>query len=158
MVYGYGNPGRRDDGLGNAVVDNLEQWIQKEKIENITLDSNYQLNIEDAAEIADKDVVIFVDASEEKHVEDFIVTKVKPTSKVHFTMHAVSPGFILNLTQEIYSKQPMTYLIHIRGYEWDLNETLTDTAKKNLDKALHYIKQAIKEPERLEKSELITKP
>ncbi len=147
LIYGYGNPGRQDDGLGNTAIEALDAWLKENKITNIALDSNYQLNIEDAADIADKDIVVFVDASEEAHVENFIVTRVEPTDKVEFTMHTVSPGFVLNLCNQIYNKMPETYLIHIRGYEWEMKEELTVEAKKNLSLALDYIKQGIKNPQ-----------
>ena len=58
-VYGYGNPGRSDDGLGAAIIKKLED----EKILEVVTDCNYQLNIEDADNISSSDVVIFVDAS-----------------------------------------------------------------------------------------------
>ena len=48
LVYGYGNPGRQDDGLGVALVEELEQWVATEKIPGLDFDSNYQLNAEDA--------------------------------------------------------------------------------------------------------------
>ncbi len=155
LIYGYGNPGRQDDGLGNSAIEELDVWLKEKKFTNIALDSNYQLNIEDAADIADKDIVIFVDASEEPHVENFVVTRVEPTKKVEFTMHAVSPGFVLNLCNQIYNKMPATYLVHIRGYKWEMKEELTDTAQKNLAMALDYIKKAIKKPQLLETTEKI---
>jgi len=65
LVYGYGNPGRQDDGLGNELVRRLEEWVIAEGIVDIAFDSNYQLNIEDADAIAQNELVIFVDASEE---------------------------------------------------------------------------------------------
>ena len=27
LIYGYGNPGRQDDGLGPTLVDALETWL-----------------------------------------------------------------------------------------------------------------------------------
>lgn len=143
LLYGYGNPGRQDDGLGNEFIERIEKWISKEGIEDIETDSNYQLNIEDADAISDKDVVVFVDASIEE-IDDFILTKVKPNeSKVEFTMHAVSAAFVLDLCQKLYNKHPETYLLHIKGYEWDFKEGLTDKAIQNLDKALEFIKQRL---------------
>ena len=63
LIYGYGNPGRQDDGLGNEFVEIMEKWIADEGIKNVFTDSNYQLNIEDADTISSKDIVVFVDAT-----------------------------------------------------------------------------------------------
>ncbi len=147
LVYGYGNPGRQDDGAGVEVINKLEEWKQTIGIPNLSLDANYQLNIEDSAEMQDKDIVVFVDASLEEDVDGFICTRVKPSSKAEFTMHSVSPGFLLDLTQKIYNKDPKSYLVHIKGYEWEFQKEMTSKASENLDKAVAFIKQAIYKPE-----------
>ena len=54
LIYAYGNPGRQDDGLGNKFVEEMAEWISDDSITNIVLESNYQLNIEDAAAVAEK--------------------------------------------------------------------------------------------------------
>ena len=143
LVYGFGNPGRQDDGLGIRLVESLEEWAAKMRWENIQFDSNYQLNIEDADVIKDKDIVIFADATVDENVKDFLITKVEPSEKVEFTMHAVSPGFILYLCESMNKTKPETYLVHIRGYEWELKEGLTDKAYLNLYTARNYIEKMI---------------
>ena len=146
LLYGYGNPGRQDDGLGPRFIDKIKDWIEQEKIDSIKTDSNYQLNIEDANEIADKDLVIFIDASIEP-IENFCITKVTPNSKIEFTMHAAAPSFILSLCNKLYQKYPDTYLLHIKGYEWELKEELTEKGEKNLIAALEIMKIILKEPD-----------
>jgi len=148
LIYGYGNPGRQDDGLGNAFIERLEVWAKQQQMEGITFDSNYQLNIEDAAEVSDKDLVIFVDASTEE-IEDFILTPVNASTKVAFTTHAASPGYIVDLCKQLYNRVPATYLVHIKGYEWEFREGLSKRALENLGKALKHIKMMLKEPEKM---------
>lgn len=149
LFYGYGNPGRQDDGLGNAFINEMEQWTHSEGIDGIELDSNYQLNIEDAYTIAGKDVVIFVDASTEP-IRDFSVTRVDPSdAKVEFTMHSVSSSFVLDLCNKIFGKNPMTFLLHIKGYHWDFKEGISGPARKNLNKALKFVQENLRNPERL---------
>lgn len=151
LLYGYGNPGRKDDGLGPILVDLVEKWIIKNEIKNISIDSNYQLNIEDAYTIRDYDIVIFIDASIEE-IDDFIVTRVQPSDKVNYTMHSASPSFVLNLCNKIYNYTPETYLLHIKGYEFQLEEGLSRRASKNLDEALRFIKRLLLRPDRLERN------
>jgi hydrogenase maturation protease len=150
LIYGYGNPGRQDDGLGNSFVEEIDKWIKEEKLTHIETDSNYQLNIEDADVIKDMEYVLFVDASIED-IDDFSLTRVDPSeSHIEFTMHAVSTSFILDLCIKLYNKHPKTYLLHLKGYEWEFQEGLTDAAKENLEKALAFIKAKIRKPELLE--------
>jgi hydrogenase maturation protease len=125
LIYAYGNPGRQDDGLGNRFVEELEKWIIKKNIPGVELESNYQLNIEDSVTIAGKDTVIFVDASNED-IEDIHFSVVEPSEgRSEFTTHAASPSFILALCIQLYNKHPKTYLLQIRGYEWEFREGLS---------------------------------
>ncbi|MGD0711571.1 MAG: hypothetical protein ABR968_10380, partial [Bacteroidales bacterium] len=124
--------------------ENIEQWVKDEHITNVDVDYNYQLNIEDSERISKSDIVIFADASVEE-IEDFIFTKVNPDeSSIEFTMHAVSPAFVLDLCRKIYGKYPETYLIHIKGYEWEFEEKLSEEALLNLAKATFFLKEKIK--------------
>jgi len=140
LVYGYGNPGRRDDGLGPAFINQLEVWKKKERIDYIDTDSNYQLNIEEAFTIRDYDRVVFVDASTEE-IEDFQLVQVHPADKVSFTMHAMHPSFVLDLCIKLYGKTPEVFLMKIRGYDFQLAEGLSDRASANLLKAFSYLKE-----------------
>jgi hydrogenase maturation protease len=143
LLYGYGNPGRKDDGVGPALVELVGNWIIQTKIKNINIDSNYQLNIEDAYIIRGYDIVIFVDASIED-IDNYILTRVEPSSdKMNFTMHSVSPSFVLDLCRKIYKNSPETYLLHIKGYEFELQEGFSNRAEKNLSLAFNFIKQLI---------------
>lgn len=142
LIYGFGNPGRQDDGLGIYLSEKIESWIKKENLDSIKVDCNYQLNIEDVAEIADKDLVVFVDASKEE-ISDFIFTEVRPSAVTEYTTHAVSPSYIYYLCDIIYNKTPDTYLLHVKGYKWDFLEEITDEAKNNLSKAYDFLKDFI---------------
>lgn len=148
LIYGYGNPGRQDDGLGNAFVESMETWATEKGLSGIEFDSNYQLNIEDADAIADKDLVIFADASTED-LEDFSLTPVDDEKGVTFTTHAASPGYVAKLCSELYGKSPAVYLLHLKGYEWDFREGLSEKALQNLNLAVEYIKGILDHPEDL---------
>jgi len=146
LIYGYGNPGRQDDGLGIALTQKLEAWVIENQLPGVDFDSNYQLNIEDAAAIAQKDVVIFADASEED-IEDFCLSQVDGSSKVSFTTHAASPGYIIQLCKELFKKEPLVLLLHIKGYEWAFQEGLSERARENLNRALEYMQTLLADPE-----------
>ena len=143
LIYAFGNPGRQDDGLGNRIVEELEPWLRERGIDHVELESNYQLNIEDADTIKDMDIVVFVDASIED-IDGFHMGEVKPSKgRSEFTMHAASPAYILALCIKLYQKHPQTYLLQIRGYEWEFLEKLSTQAAMNLASALAFIKERI---------------
>lgn len=149
LVYGYGNPGRADDGLGIAFAEAIESWVVKNNIENVSCESNYQLNIEDSEIISQYDIVLFADASLEE-ISSVSLTKVLPSdSRVEFSMHAVSSAFVLDLCNQIYNVTPQTWLIHIKGFDWDFREGFSIDAKINLEKALNLMKPLIQNPKLL---------
>jgi hydrogenase maturation protease len=141
LIYGYGNPGRQDDGLGVLLAEELERWSGQTGL-NIQTDSNYQLNLEDAAGIANYDLVIFADASKED-IPPFLFEPLQPSEKVEYTMHAVSPAFVLHLCHQVFNCQPKAYLLHVKGYEWEFMGEMTEKAKRNLVMAGDYLKDFI---------------
>jgi hydrogenase maturation protease len=138
LLYGYGNPGRQDDGLGILVTQKIEAWAKENNLNSVVTDTNYQLNIEDAYNLNDYDKVIFADASIE-NIEDYKFHQLKPVINPQFSMHSVSPEFVIGLCQEIYNDIPDAYLLHIKGYEWDFMSELSDQANKNLSSAYHFL-------------------
>lgn len=133
-VYGFGNPGRQDDGLGPAIIEKLEN----EKIQGITTDSNYQLNIEDADNISGSDFVVFVDASIEA-AEPFSFKKVEPAAEITFTTHSMSPESVIALCSDLHGRAPEAYVMAIRGYEWEFLEGLSSKAKDNFQDAYQFL-------------------
>ncbi|OPZ96643.1 MAG: hypothetical protein BWY70_01704 [Bacteroidetes bacterium ADurb.Bin408] len=141
LIYGYGNPGRKDDGLGARFIELVDNWIANEEIQNIKTDCNYQLNIEDAAVVAEYDRVIFVDASVAEDVIDFKLENITPNdASIEFTMHAVSTAFVIELCQKIYNKLPDAYNLHIKAYDFDFIEELSPIAESNLYAAFGFLK------------------
>jgi hydrogenase maturation protease len=139
LIYGYGNPGRQDDGLGVLLAEQLESWSKDNGFTNISTDSNYQLNLEDAETISGYDVVIFADASKED-IPDYRMDGLEPSATVEFTMHAVSPAFILHLCHEVFNRSPEAYLLHIKGYSWEFMKDMTPSSRANLEKAVEFVK------------------
>ena len=146
LIYGYGNPGRQDDGLGILLTEKLEEWATENSYGFLDFDSNYQLNIEDALKISEYDMVIFADASVED-LSDFAITRVEPCQKTEFTMHAMTPGFVLHLCHSLYNKYPKTYLVHLKGFEFDFLGELTDQANENLNRAFNFFVELLSKKE-----------
>lgn len=139
FIYGIGNIGRQDDGLGWAFIEKLEESLPA----NVETFRNYQLNIEDAELISHHSQVLFVDASKDETLEDFRCSKVEAQSSTSFTSHYLNMQSVLALCHNVYKKQPVTNVIEIRGYEWELQQGLTGKAQFNLDKAITFFKQQI---------------
>ena len=136
LIYGIGNSGRQDDGLGWAFIDRLEQI---RPLSRARLRRTYQLSLEDADLISRYTRVLFVDATKDPAVESFTVSRPEPKLDFSFTSHAISVPSILATTQQCFEHVPDAYLLAIRGYEWELQEGLTSPAQHNLSHSLEFL-------------------
>lgn len=140
LLIGYGNPGRQDDGLGPAVA----AYFEKVKIPGLSVDSDYQLTVEDAYDVSQHDLVIFVDASvDSKEPFDFYL--LDPKEQLSFSSHSVSAECVLSLSVTAFQKAVPGYMLAIRGYSFDhFTLEMTDPAKANFEKAISFIEEFIR--------------
>jgi hydrogenase maturation protease len=138
LILGYGNPGRQDDGLGPAASARIGAlgWP------GVTAHDNYQLNIEDTLDVADHDLVWFVDAAR-SGPSPYAVETLAPAASMAFTSHLVSPGAILAMARQYYGAAPQAFLLGIRGYEFAFVEELTPAATDNLGLAVAMLKERL---------------
>jgi len=134
-IFGIGNSARQDDGLGWAFLDE----IQKKEVFKGKLHYCYQLNIEDAELLADAEKVVFIDAYAGNMPEKFKIEKCKSDGQISYTTHALNPEAVLALCEDVYGKRPEAYILKIKGFQWELSEGLTESAKQNLTGALKKI-------------------
>lgn len=140
LIYGIGNIGRQDDGLGWEYIDSLETSGACPKAEKVKF---YQLNLEDADLIKDKHRVLFVDASKDAAVDTFRLYKAEQKMDFSFTSHAMSIETIMATCWQCFGKVPEVYVLAIRGYEWELEIGLTTRAASNLALAISYMDRRV---------------
>ncbi len=106
----------------------------------MTVDADYQLNVEDAADLARCDAVLFADASVDADAP-FALTPLAPEhSGLGFSSHSVSPAALLGLAQSLFGATPRAYLLAIRGTAFDgFGEGLSEPATANLDAAVEHV-------------------
>ena len=138
LIYSCGNPGRQDDGLGPALVAELEAWAPAEGLSGVVFDSNYQLNVEDALAVAESRAVVFVDASKEGQAP-FEFRPLAPQKEISFSTHAMPPESVLALADELYGARPPAWILAIRGEAWEPNEPPTAAALSHLAAARDFL-------------------
>ena len=140
LVLGYGNPGRRDDGLGPAFAD----AIARRGLAGVDADTRYQLQIEDAATIADYDAVVFADATRDAS-RPFTVRHLEPRPSAAFTTHSIAPDAVLSLAQTCFGCRTAGYLVAIRGHDFDdFGESLTPAAERDLAEAVEHLDRMLR--------------
>jgi hydrogenase maturation protease len=141
LVIGYGNPGRRDDGLGPAFAARLEAL----RLPGITVESDYQLAIEHAHLAAQHDSVVFADAAADIERESpFYLRAVQPAPEDHYSSHSISPQAVLRLAAQCFAAHPRGWLLGIRPMDLEsFAEGLTPEAEANLSTALTAFREAL---------------
>jgi len=128
-----GNPGRGDDGLGPEFISSLESA----KFSGLTLEANFQLQVEDALLFSEHELVIVVDALKAGS-RPFTFKKIKPSRNYSFSTHTLSPEVVVYLSQTLYQRKPEGYVLGIRGYDFQIGEGLSLKARENLRTALSF--------------------
>jgi len=141
-LIGFGNPGRLDDGLGPA----LAAAIERLQLPNVSVDSDYQLTVDDAYDIAGHDVVIFGDADVSGREPFYFEPVAAEETELGYTSHGCSPQEVVGLARQLFGGPAEAYLLGIRGYEWDaFEERLSAAAQHNLEQAVAFLQGLIAE-------------
>ena len=134
LIYGIGNVGRQDDGLGPLLVERLEAAGVPA---GVTLESGYQLAPEDALLVASQEAVLFVDASAALDASaPYSIEPVVAASEIAFSTHTMSMGSLLSLCGRLYGRAPRAYALAIPGYGFEVNAPLSVPAEANLTRAV----------------------
>lgn len=141
LIYGFGNPGRCDDGLGPALATALEGLGPP----GVSVEANYQPVLEDAATIADHDAVLFVDAALAAEAPFELHRVCADASGAGFSTHSVRPAALLALAEALMGRHVMGYLLAIRGYDFnEFREGLSSRAERNLAAALQFVREGLR--------------
>jgi hydrogenase maturation protease len=136
ILFGIGNSGRSDDGLGWAFLEGIgdEGWFRGQK------EYRYQLQVEDAALISRADEVIFVDSYRGDLPGGFRWQPCPPSACFEFTTHLLSPGSVMHLCRDLFGKTPRAHCLQIQGDAWDLHTGLSARAEQRLGAALSFFR------------------
>jgi hydrogenase maturation protease len=141
LIFGIGNPGRQDDGLGVRFVERLEQLALPS---HVTLEANYQLCPEDALVLAANDVVLFVDTTVAPDAPDpYGLSPLAPATEISFSTHALSMGSLLALCTRLYDRSPVAFALALPGYSFEVNADLSERAEENLNRALADVRELL---------------
>lgn len=139
LVFTWGNPSRGDDAIGPEIYRLLSVKIHDEA----DILTDFQLQIEHAQDLLQRQQVIFVDANMTCN-EPYEYTPIEPDQDISYTTHAMSPAALLAVFQSAYdSPLPEAYLLSIRGYEFNLGNPISDKAGMNMQQAIDYLESVI---------------
>lgn len=139
LVFAWGNPSRGDDALGPLFAEAIDA-LHLPGVECLT---DFQLQVEHALDLCGRERVLFVDAAMGLDADEaFRMSQLTPRRDASFTTHAVSPDTLLQVAEDLDRRAPPpAWLLRIGGERWELGEALSESARRNLDRALGWAAQ-----------------
>jgi len=135
LLFGYGNPGRGDDGLGTALIEHIE----KLNYADVVCQNDMQLQVEHVTDLSGCERVVFIDA-DMSCSEPFEYAEIFAEKDGSYSSHAMNPSALLHAYSQVYGKNPPpAFVLRIRGYEFELGDAMSTKATHNLDAAIKLV-------------------
>ena len=134
-IVGYGNPQRRDDGIGPYIVNRLQPFFAYRSDVHIMI--THQLEPDMIEELKNANTVLFVDATIKMLVAGRRWRAIHPELKTTSCLgHQVTPEFILGWLQCVYRRCPPAWLISVEGNDFSFGSGLSASAQKRADQVV----------------------
>ena len=140
-MLGWGNPSRGDDALGPLCVAALREQLPDALQDQVEFLDDYQLQIEHALHLMDRQRVLLIDASLSCSAP-FQVTELQAAQDASLSTHALSPQALLQVYQDLQgTPPPPCSMLAIRGEQFELGAPPSPAALAHLTSALAWAGQ-----------------
>lgn len=137
LVIGYGNELCSDDGVGPVIA----RAIAKREYDAVQVIVSHQLTPEMAEEIGRVDRVVFIDARVGN-----VGVEVQPLFPVLVRAgwgHSSDPCWLLGLTQVLYGRAPLAWLVSVGAEKLSLGSKLSHQVQKDLVDAMDRVAELV---------------
>jgi hydrogenase maturation protease len=152
LFLGYGNPDRGDDGAAWHILNQLYSELKLPVPDlytsdlvplndNIDVWFNYQLLPEFAESIGAYKKAVFIDAHTGEIKEDLSFQKIVPEYVNSPFTHHMLPTSLLSITESIAGKYPESWMLSVRGYEFEFECGLSLKTQELCDQAVTLLKK-----------------
>lgn len=145
LILAYGNLSRGDDALAPLLLDAVQNLPEAllEKVECLT---DFQLQIEHALDLQNRELVLFADASvANKQPIEF--SQLQPVYDNSYTTHAMNPAAVMQVYQDVLkATPPPCFLLTLQGVEFELGADLSAVAEQSLQHAAEFTRLLLESP------------
>jgi hydrogenase maturation protease len=142
LLLGYGNPSRGDDALGVLLLEQLSDT----GLHSVDLLTDFQLQIEHALDLKNRQLVLFIDASI-ANTRPIAFSQLQPLYDNSYTTHAMNPAAVMQVYQDIEKKPPPPcFLLAMQAVQFELGEGLSETAANSLRVAIVFVEKLLAQP------------
>ncbi len=148
LIFAIGNESRGDDALAPLLARNISNYLINNSIlEEVEILEEFQLQIENAMDMKDRRLVLFIDAGMDTPAP-FSFYRAKASDEPVLYSHALAPQALLKVYEQFYSEAaPDAFILCIRGEQFKLGEPPSPQAVTHLIPALKFARQRLIEPD-----------
>jgi hydrogenase maturation protease len=133
LVVGYGNPLRRDDGVGQRVA----RMVAALKWPGVRTLAVQQLTPELAEPLAEASIAIFVDAAAE--ADEVVVEPIGESCGSRTMAHTGDPAWLLGLARATYGRRPPAWLVAVPARDMGYGTGFSSMARSRARDAVKII-------------------
>ena len=143
LVIAIGNESRGDDALGPLLLRRLREV---ERSENIELLEDFQLQVEHALDLQQRELVLFVDAGCATPAP-YAFHRIQASGERALFSHALAPQAVLATYLQLYRQEPPpSFVLCLRGERFELGSGLSPAAAAHLDMAAAFAQRLLEVP------------
>jgi hydrogenase maturation protease len=142
-IVGYGNPQRRDDGIGPYAASRLKDSLSG--MRSIHILPCHQLDPTLVEDLKDVGGVLFIDATVEPLVAGWQRRALYPSiDEWPFMVHDFKAPLLLGLIKALYSRCPEAWMVSVQGEDFGFGEGLSDRARLRANEAVDAIAGSVR--------------
>ena len=136
VIFAVGNPSRGDDAIGPELCAGLQEWLETHGLADaVELIEDFQLQIEHALDLRGRALALFIDAGAGTP-DPFTFESVVPAEGIAHTTHELPPSAVLQVFRQTEGGDPPpSFVICVRGENFELGEPLTAAARAYTESA-----------------------
>jgi len=143
-LVGFGNPQRRDDGIGPYIVRQLKSILKSYNKIGFLIVHHPEPSI--VAELQRAGRILFVDATMKALTKGWQMNRIEPElDMLPYTTHHFTPMVILGIMRMLYGQSPPAWVLTVEGCDFGFGRSLTSTAKERARAAISTIVGFVRE-------------
>ncbi len=149
VVLAAGNRSRGDDAIGPLLLDRLASWLAAVgRSGEFELIDDYQLQIEHALDLQGRRLALFIDAGWRTRVPLEFYAVAPAQAPTRSNTHELSPQGVLNVYRQVgLAKPPPSFILCVRGEQFNLGAGLSEPAKAHMEAAWQQLALLCARPE-----------
>ena len=143
LIIAIGNESRGDDALAPLLLRELDTWLTEIKKSQIELLEDFQLQVEHAVDLLERELVLFIDAGIDT-AAPYSFNRIQPDNGQVLFSHALAPETVLATYVQVYRQEPPpAFVLCLRGEQFELGKGLSARATSHLQAAGTFMRKLL---------------